>query len=283
MAHGLPLKSELKPQEDEEYMLGIDEAGRGPILGPMTYGAAWFPLKNKEAFSGLGFKDSKKLSADNRERLFSSIRECKKVEISFNVIVITALEISQQMLKLTKVNLNEISHNAAIDLIRNALALGFKLKEVYVDTVGNKTTYQRKLKRLFPALKITVSEKADDKYPVVSAASICAKVLRDKIMEHFEFIEEDFEDRDFGSGYLADQKTVNWVVRNCDKVFAFPTLVRFSWKPSQVAMKQSAVKVKWCKYGDDDDDEIDANQVRLNFPTRFRYFTENEMDIVYDF
>jgi len=187
------------------------------------------------------------------------------------------------MLKITKVNINEISHNYAIKLIREALERGFDIKEVYVDTVGNATTYQRKLKRIFPDIKIVVSEKADDKYPVVSAASICAKVLRDNIMETFEFVEEDIKDKNYGSGYLGDQKTVNWVARNCDKVFGFPTLVRFSWAPTQTAMAQSSVKVKWCKYGDDDGDEIDASQVRLNFPTRFRYFNENEMDIVYDF
>jgi len=47
---------------------------------------------------------------------------------------------------------------------------------VYVDTVGDPVKYEDKLQRLFPQLKVTVAKKADALYPIVSAASICAKV-----------------------------------------------------------------------------------------------------------
>jgi ribonuclease H2 subunit A len=53
---------------------------------------------------------------------------------------------------------------------------GVQLTELYVDTVGNEDYYQEKLERLFPQLKIVVTSKADVKFPIVSAASICAKV-----------------------------------------------------------------------------------------------------------
>ena len=53
---------------------------------------------------------------------------------------------------------------------------GFSWSQVYVDTVGDPGKYQEKLKDIFPSIDITVAKKADSLYPVVSAASICAKV-----------------------------------------------------------------------------------------------------------
>ena len=79
---------------------------------------------------------------------------------------------------------------------------GIDLEEVFVDTVGDPGKYQQKLLDAFPALSITVAKKADSLYPVVSAASICAKVCRDSILGHWQFEEHNIEpSRVFGSGY----------------------------------------------------------------------------------
>jgi ribonuclease H2 subunit A len=73
---------------------------------------------------------------------------------------------------------------------------------VYVDTVGTPEKYQAKLKQLFPAIDITVSKKADSLFPIVSAASICAKVIRDHILKHWNPDEKDLNmSTKFGSGY----------------------------------------------------------------------------------
>lgn len=73
-------------------------------------------------------------------------------------------------------------------MIRRVIAHGFNLKEIYVDTVGNPITYQAKLKHFFPSIDITVSKKADSLFPIVSAASIVAKVSRDQILEGWIFV-----------------------------------------------------------------------------------------------
>jgi len=64
-----------------------------------------------------------------------------------------------------------------MQLIHGVLIKGVKVTEVYIDTVGDPGKYQDKLCKLFPQIpKIVVSKKADSLYPIVSAASICAKV-----------------------------------------------------------------------------------------------------------
>ena len=62
--------------------------------------------------------------------------------------------------------------------------------------------FQQKLSQIFPELKITVEKKADALYPVVSAASICAKVSRDRALKAWRFQEGiEATSEDFGSGY----------------------------------------------------------------------------------
>lgn len=110
----------------------------------------------------------------------------------------------------TKYNLNALSHDTAAGLIRRVIADGVRLTEViqlylswslpsstsshsppfppllllqvYVDTVGDPGKYQAKLSEMFPQLSITVAKKADSLYPIVSAASICAKVREAKTL-----------------------------------------------------------------------------------------------------
>ena len=77
-----------------------------------------------------------------------------------------------------KYNLNALAHDTTFALIREVLAAGVNVQEVYVDTVGTAETYQNRLTAMFPGIRFTVSKKADSIYPIVSAASICAKVCR---------------------------------------------------------------------------------------------------------
>lgn len=103
----------------------------------------------------------------------------------------------------SKYNLNELSHDTAIGLINKAIKEGVKVEKVFVDTVGPVDKYQAKLKGIFPSLKITVANKADSTYPIVSAASICAKVIRDNVLSSWNFIENisQLNQLEKGSGY----------------------------------------------------------------------------------
>jgi ribonuclease H2 subunit A len=220
--------------------MGIDEAGRGPVLGPMVYGCAfsecdyaWPPSVN----------DSKQLTADQRE---SILDEMKALPIGFGVKCLSAVEISAKMLARAPTNLNQMSHDAARMLVQAALDEGLSIRRMYVDTVGPEERYQEKLEFFFPSIRITVSKKADSKFKSVGAASINAKVLRDRMVREFAF-EENWTtepSREFGSGYPGDPTTVKWLDGVFDPVFGFPSIVRFSWSSiDQLFKKNKAMAV----------------------------------------
>ncbi|CAH9113498.1 unnamed protein product [Cuscuta epithymum] len=209
-------------------IMGIDEAGRGPVLGPMVYGCLYCAVSYLKTLSTLKFADSKTLKEERREELFEEMKT--NGSIGWAVDVIDPRELSAKMLKKNKINLNEISHDSASGLVRRVLDMGVLLTEVYVDTVGDVDKYRLKLSERFPGIKFVVAKKADSLYPVVSGASIAAKVTRDRALRDWVFDESaDNMHRSFGSGYPGDPETKTWLDHHKHVVFGFPTLVRFSW------------------------------------------------------
>jgi ribonuclease H2 subunit A len=161
------------------------------------------------------------------------------------------------MLKRNRESLNVISMYASFELIYSCLKNKVNLKEVlnnnsqvYIDTIGRPETYQKKFEEEFKNydIKFIVTIKADSKFPVVSAASIVAKVTRDRALEDWVF-EEKLEgikfSRELGSGYPGDPKTKAWLRKSMDKVFGFPSVVRYSWKTAINLIKPYLYKVKW--------------------------------------
>ncbi|KAF9577251.1 Ribonuclease H2 subunit A [Lunasporangiospora selenospora] len=252
------LPTSLEP--DQECILGVDEAGRGPVLGPMVYGICYCPLSEKDELADLGFADSKTLNEQERDGLLDVIMSRQDL-IGWSVRVLSPMDISNSMLRRTKYNLNALAHDTTIQLIRETLAAGVNLKEVYVDTVGPPESYQRKLEGLFPTIPtIVVAKKADSKYPIVSAASICAKVTRDDVLRHWIFAEKGADDtvsREFGSGYPSDPKTVAWLKKNMDPIFGYPNIVRFSWATCKTLLETSGKPVSW------PDDDTSREQPRI--------------------
>lgn len=245
-------------------LLGIDEAGRGPVLGPMVYGIAFCPIEHKDTLIELGCADSKALTEEKREEIFQKITEESHKEeenkaevIGWAVDVIAPHVISTNMLSRTKCSLNEISMQAAFDLIQEAIDAGVDIAEVYVDTVGPPDKYQQRLKKLYPQFKITVAKKADSTYPIVSAASICAKVTRDHALQVWRFPEElnVVGGNEFGSGYPGDPVTKQFLRNNIDPVFGFPRLVRFSWSTAENLLTEHAFPMSFDKSEEQTEDK----------------------------
>lgn len=183
-----PVPESIRADAGVECVLGVDEAGRGPVLGPMVYGVAYCSVEYaKEDIARHGFMDSKVLDHDTRVHLLQRMSDSEHIlskEVGWTVRVMSARDIGAGMLRpTTPYNLNAQAHDTTIQLIRDVYAQGVNIRKILVDTVGIAETYQHKLQRLFPMAEVTVSKKADSLYPIVSVASICAKVTRDKALD----------------------------------------------------------------------------------------------------
>lgn len=88
---------------------------------------------------------------------------------------------------------------------------------------------EKDYKDAYPHVKFVVAEKADSKYPVVGAASICAKVTRDQEIKNNKMVEPLILSSVTGSGYPSDPATKKWLQDVFDPVFGYPSNVRFSW------------------------------------------------------
>ncbi|XP_055636565.1 ribonuclease H2 subunit A [Toxorhynchites rutilus septentrionalis] len=260
---------------DEPCVLGVDEAGRGPVLGPMVYGIAFSPISKKDVLKQLGFADSKQLTEEKRDIIFDNMnRKDFAIEsIGWAVEVISPNQISMSMLRRTKRSLNEVSMDSAIGLIHRAIEAGANIAEVYVDTVGPPEKYQAKLKEIFPKFKIIVAKKADSTYPIVSAASICAKVSRDHALKVWKFREGQNPDVNFGSGYPGDPVTKAFL-NDFDLVFGFPRLVRFSWSTAGKALEKKAYGMQF----DDDDEEHDKQKATYGSEKLSKYFAADRKE-----
>ncbi len=197
---------------------GIDEAGRGPCLGPLVMAVALIKKEDEEKLVELGVKDSKMLSAKERERQFPQI---KKIVLESHTSHITAEEIDRLM---ARKSLNEIEAMHAGRLLNE---LSVKPDVVYVDSPD--VVMAEFAKRIgkyisFPA-KIVSEHKADVNYPIVSAASVLAKVERDEAIKKISG-----EFGEVGSGYPGDEATIKFLKNYLLHNNAFPGFVRKSWQ-----------------------------------------------------
>jgi ribonuclease HII len=201
---------------------GIDEAGRGPVIGPLVVAAVF--VEDDERLKSIGVKDSKKLSPAIRERMFAEIAEAAE----YRTVVISAEEID---LKRANYSLNEIELQMFADSVN-----GMKVSRVYADCPDvNEMTFSSSLSSKLDNVKVIGKHKADDTYPVVSAASIIAKVTRDAIIKK---ISEEFGE-DIGSGYPSDPVTIDFIAKWIKENGNAPPHTRRSWETVKKMMTVS--------------------------------------------
>ncbi|MBN2150722.1 MAG: ribonuclease HII [Candidatus Lokiarchaeota archaeon] len=209
---------------------GADEAGRGPVLGPMVVCAACFREGDVPGLQEQGVTDSKRLSPKRREELCDVIA---RVACGFELVVLSAVEINEGMAAGT--NLNDIEVAAFARAINAMIRRGTIPHTMWVDSADVKPNrFGERIRRLLCArVAVNASHNADATYTAVGAASILAKVTRDRLVRDLAA-----QHGDFGSGYPSDPKTRAFLKAYYHDHGGFPPFARAEWKTLDALRKE---------------------------------------------
>ena len=215
--------------------LGIDDAGRGPVIGPMVLAGCLISEETEKEFKKLGVKDSKQLTDKRREFLAEIIRE---KALTFEIVVIHPEEIDGK--KAEGVNLNDVEAFACARII-NKINRGFGEITVILDCPStNITSWKDFLKTKIENLSnldVVCEHKADVNHVAVSAASILAKSTREKEMAK---LKEKYGN-EIGSGYSSDPLTTRFIENNIKK-YGHDGIFRKSWATWKNAVSKAGQK-----------------------------------------
>lgn len=189
---------------------GIDEAGKGCVIGPLV--VAGVCASSNSIFESLGVKDSKKLPHKKRLELAEAINKVARVE----VVKVEAEKLDELMNFKT---INEVLKDCYAELINR-----LKPEKVYLDSPDVIPERLAADLRRICGVEVEAAHKAEDKFASVAAASIIAKVEREKEIEKLKKIFGDF-----GSGYSSDPKTREYL-KSCISKGFLPSVVRKKWK-----------------------------------------------------
>jgi ribonuclease HII len=213
---------------------GVDEAGRGCVIGPLVIVGVLAKEEILPVLTRLGVKDSKLLSPQKRESLAVEIRRLTEKHV---IVKLSPFEIDRVVdsgRKLHKLNRLEAENMARIIDALNP-------EEAYVDAADVlEERFKHHIQELLKSkARIVSKHKADRIYPVVSAASIIAKVERDR---EISLLTAQYGD--FGSGYLTDPKTMTFLKQWLGTHGDYPDCVRKSWKPAKKAKNERGTQQK---------------------------------------
>jgi len=189
-------------------MIGVDEAGKGAVVGSMFVAAVEFD-------ADFEVPDSKRLGADKREELAERVR--KTCEVA--VVEVTADEIDRYVVDGGMNDLMVEAHGRALDGLDASGAVVADASDTDADRFARRLSERA-------GREVDAEHGADDRYDAVGAASVVAKVERDAGVSEF----------DAGSGYPGDQDAVEFLRRHAPE---YPDCVRESWSTAErVARKE---------------------------------------------
>jgi ribonuclease HII len=207
---------------------GVDEAGRGCVIGPLVIAGVVFEEEDLPLLTEMGVRDSKRLTPKKRLALAEKIRELA-LDISFFELpprVIDKVVFRGKPLR----RLNYLETMAMAKVLRD-----LKPDKAYVDTCDvDHLRCAEQMSGVLPFdVDIVCEPKADDRYPSTGAASILAKVRRDQVVAELRELHGDFN-----SGYCSDSKTSEFVESWFSEHEECPPWMRASW----VTVRRHTVK-----------------------------------------
>jgi ribonuclease HII len=207
-------------------ILGIDDAGRGPVLGPMVLAGVLIKTSKEKTIASWGAKDSKLLTPTTRRHLKEKIES----QFKHHIEISTPKEIDESS------NLNYLEATKAAKIINNLTkSLNEKIKVIIDCPSTNIQSWSNDVKQLIDKpqnIQLSCEHKADANHPVVSAASIIAKEKREDEIYKLKLQLK----TDFGSGYPADPKTKEFITENFDNQ-KYKHIIRFSWNTVKKLIK----------------------------------------------
>ncbi len=194
--------------------LGVDEAGKGPVLGSMFAAA----VRADPAVLPDGVDDSKRLPPARRERLAEAIRE--------QAAAVSVVEVTVERIDDPATNMTDLTVEAHAEAVAGAAG---ENATGYLDAADtNAVRFERRVGTRVDGVELRAEHGADERYVVVSAASIVAKVERDA---HVATLAEEYGD--VGSGYPGDQTTRDFLRGFVHEHGRLPDCARESWQTSQ--------------------------------------------------
>jgi ribonuclease HII len=206
-----------RPTMVRKVVCGVDEAGRGCVVGPLVIAAVAVEKPYVAKLRELGVADSKTLTARRRRELYEAILE----RFKSRYVVVEPWDVDRSLRVRGGPGLNSLEYRYIAKLVDT-----LKPSEVLVDSPDRNTRRagEEILKHLKTRVQLRCMVHADRKSPVVAAASIVAKVVRDNRVEELRKFYGDF-----GSGYPSDPKTRSWLRARLDGE-RLPLHVRRGWK-----------------------------------------------------
>jgi len=202
---------------------GVDDAGRGPVIGPLILAGVLLESADLPRLQALGVRDSKLLTPTKRAGLKPKILD---LALRHQILEFCPAEVDRYVLEGGRLRrLNWLEAKAMAQIIRE-----LHPEVAYVDASDvDASRFGSQIQEMVPfQLRIISEHHADRNHPIVAAASIVAKVYRDQVVEE---LRNRFGD--FGSGYPSDPRTLYFLEEWQKRYGGLPDFVRKSWKTAK--------------------------------------------------